>query len=46
MIKLSPEAAGLLETRVIDGQKFIVIRAEGTVEVNGVEISICEDKDK
>ena len=46
VIKLSPEAAGLLETRVIDGQKFIVIRAEGTVEVNGVEISICEDKDK
>ena len=45
-IKLSPEAAGLLETRVIDGQKCIVIRAEGTVEVNGVEISISEENEK
>lgn len=44
VIKLSPEASGLLETRMIDGQKCIIIRAEGTVEVNGVEISISEDK--
>ncbi len=39
-IRLSPEASGLIETRVIDGQKFILIRADGVVEVNGVEISI------
>ncbi len=41
-IRLSGEATDLVETRIIDGQKYILIRAEGTVEVNGVEISITE----
>ncbi len=39
-IKLSSDMSELVETRVIDGQKFIMIRAEGIVEVNGVEINI------
>lgn len=39
-IKLSSDMSELVETRVIDGQKFIMIRADGIVEVNGVEISI------
>ncbi len=39
-IRLSAETSDLVETRIIDGQKYILIRAEGTVEVNGVEISI------
>ena len=39
-IKLSSDMADLIETRVIDGQKYILIRAEGIVEVNGVEINI------
>jgi hypothetical protein len=41
-IRLSAETSDLVETRIIDGQKYILIRAEGTVEVNGVEISITE----
>lgn len=41
-IRLSSEMAELIETRVIDGQKYILIRADGIVEVNGVEISINE----
>ncbi len=39
-IKLNSDMSELVETRVIDGQKFIMIRAEGIVEVNGVEINI------
>ena len=39
-IKLSSDMSELVETRVIDGQKFIMIRADGIVEVNGVEINI------
>ncbi len=39
-IKLPAEMAELVETRIIDGTKYILIRAEGSVEVNGVEIKI------
>ncbi len=39
-IKLASDMSDLIETRVIDGQKFIMIRADGIVEVNGVEINI------
>ena len=39
-IKLSSESTDLVQTRVIDGEKFIMIRADGIVEVNGVEINI------
>ncbi|MBE6622079.1 MAG: DUF4317 domain-containing protein [Ruminococcaceae bacterium] len=39
-IRLTAETSDLVETRVIDGQKYILVRAEGVVEVNGVEISI------
>ncbi len=39
-IKLPPERADLLETRTIDGVKYILIRAEGEVQVNGISIHI------
>lgn len=39
-IKVSPECSNLLETRTIDGTKYILIRAEEGVEVNGVNIYI------
>ena len=39
-IKVSPEKKDLVETRVIDGVKFILVRADGGVELNGVNIEI------
>lgn len=39
-IKVSPDRADLIETRVIGGVKYILICADETVEVNGVPINI------
>jgi len=41
-IKVNPERSDLIETRVIDGERYILIRAEEGVEVNGVQICIDE----
>lgn len=38
VIRVKPEAAGLVETRVIDGRQCIVIAAGDNVEVNGVAV--------
>ena len=40
VIKVSPDRSDLLETRVIDGHPYILIRAEEGVEVNGVNVNI------
>lgn len=42
-IKVSPERADLIETRVIGGVKYILICADENVEVNGVSIHIGEE---
>ncbi len=42
-IKVNPERPGLVETRVIDGARYILVRAEEGVELNGVTIQIHED---
>ena len=42
VIQVSPERSDLIETRVIDGVKYILICADDNVEVNGVPISILE----
>ena len=39
-IKVSPAYSALVETRTIDGKKYVLIPAEGEVEVNGVPIHI------
>lgn len=39
-IRVNPERSDLVETRVIDGAKYILIRADEGVEVNGVNIHI------
>ncbi len=39
-IQINPEHSELVETRVIDGVRYILIRAEEGVEVNGVPIHI------
>lgn len=41
-IKVPPEKSDLIETKIIDGTKYILIRADGGVEVNGISISIGE----
>ena len=41
-IRVNPERRDLVETRVIGGAKYILIRADDTVEVNGVNIHIRE----
>lgn len=43
-IKVSPEKADLIETRVIGGVKYILICADEDVEVNGVRINIGQDE--
>ena len=43
-IKVSPERSDLIETRVIGGVKYILICADENVEVNGVPISIEDEK--
>lgn len=41
-IKVDPERSDLIETKVINGKKYILIRADEGVEVNGVSIRITE----
>ena len=41
-IKINPERSELVETRVIDGVKYILIRADEEIDVNGVPINIGE----
>ncbi len=43
-IKVNPERSYMLETRVINGVKYIMIRAEEGVEVNGVSINFPAEK--
>ncbi len=40
VVKVNPERADLIQTRTIDGSRYILIRADEGVEVNGVNISI------
>lgn len=39
-IQVEPEYAYEIETRVIDGRRFILIPADDTVEVNGIDIAV------
>ena len=42
VITVSPDRSDLVETRVINGTKYVLISAEGGVEVNGVSIHISD----
>ena len=42
-IKVNPERSDLIETRVIGGVKYIMICADESVEVNGVNINIADE---
>ena len=39
-VKVKAEFADVVETRIIDGTKYILVRADGEVCVNGIEIEI------
>ncbi len=41
-VKVKAERNDLVETRVINGTKYILIRADGDIEVNGIKIVIKE----
>ncbi len=42
IIKVAPDRSDLVQTRIIDGVKYILIEASEDVEVNGVNIQIQE----
>ncbi len=42
VIRINPERSGLIETRTIGEETYIMIHAEGGVEVNGVNIHLEE----
>lgn len=43
IVKVSPDRQELIETRVLGGVKYVMIRAEEGVEINGVRVRIGED---
>ena len=43
-IQVEPEYASEIQTRVIDGRRYLLIPAEDTVEVNGIEIAVPSDE--
>lgn len=43
VIRVDPERSDLIETRIIDGVKYILICADSDVEVNGVSIQINDE---
>lgn len=44
VIKVNPEHPELVRTRVIDDEKYILIRAGDNVQIDGVEIEIAKDE--
>ena len=41
-IQVDPAHSDLIETRIIDGRRYILVLADGNVEVNGVSVHIDE----
>ena len=41
-ISVAPDSTGMVQTRIINGRKFILIPAEGGVEINGIPVSVDE----
>lgn len=42
-VKIAPERGDLIETRIIDGVKYVLIRADEDITVNGVLINIPKE---
>ncbi len=43
-IKVDPECSDLVETRIIEGRKYILVRVDGGVEVNGVNVRFDQEE--
>ena len=43
-IRVDPERSDLIETRVIDGKCYILVLADGDVEVNGVNVKFKQEE--
>lgn len=43
-IKVAPDRGDLIETRILGGVKYLLIRADENVEVNGVNIHIADEE--
>jgi hypothetical protein len=43
VVRVAPDKGHLLETRILGGVKYLLIRADEAVEVNGVVINIKEE---
>ena len=43
VIKVNPDRSDLIQTRIIDGVKYLLIRADSGVEVNGANIHISNE---
>ena len=42
-IKVAPDRSDLIETRMIDGKCYILVLADGDVEVNGVNVKFKQE---
>ena len=42
VIKVDPEMTHLIETKVVDGRKCLVVEIDGGVEVNGIVVNSHE----
>lgn len=45
VIKVNPARTDLVDTRVIDGVRYVLVRTDGGVEVNGVNVNIDATED-
>ena len=43
-IRVNPDRLDLVETRLVEGRKCLVIAVEDNIEVNGVPVTIWADK--
>jgi hypothetical protein len=43
-IKVAPDRSDLIETRMIDGKCYILVLADGDVEVNGVNVKFKQEE--
>lgn len=46
VVKVNPEKSELVTTRTIDGIKYVMIRADSGIELNGMNVKIPKDTDQ